>query len=171
MKGLTRWSPIRTIRRWDPIEEFRTMQHDMDRLFDRFFETEILREHAMGWMPSAESYTKDNHLVFKVELPGVNQKDLDVSIADRELIIKGERKSEKDAKEQDYIYREISYGCFERRFTLPEGVKTDDLKAKFSSGVLEITVPAPALAKARKIAIEATREEKKQIEAESKKAA
>jgi len=171
MKNLIRWDPIRTMRRWDPFEELRSMQHDMDRLFDRFFGPRVTREREMVWMPSVESYTKDNRLIYKVELPGVNQKDLDVSITDRELIIKGERKSEKDTKEENYTYREINYGSFERRFTLPEGVKTDDLKAKFSNGVLEISMPAPAIAKARKIAIEASKDEKKQIEAESNRAA
>mgnify|MGYP003428624069 CR=1 FL=1 len=78
-------------------------------------------------------------------------------------------KYRKDAKEENYIHREIAYGSFERRFTLPEGVKTDELKAKFSNGILEITVPAPAVPKARKVEIE-TREVKA-IEGEAKKAA
>lgn len=168
MKSLIRWDPFRTMRRWDPFEELRSMQHDMDRLFDRFLGT---GERTMLWMPSIESYTKDNKLVFKAELPGVDPKDLDVSITDRELVIKGERKAEKDAKEEDYIYREINYGSFERHFVLPEGAKTDDMKARFSNGILEITVPAPAVVKSRKIEIEAPREEKKQIETEAKKAA
>ena len=61
-----------------------------------------------------------------------------------QLIIKGERKTEKDTKEEDYIHKELTYGTFERRFTLPEGVKTDEIKAKFANGILEITVPASA---------------------------
>ncbi len=79
---------------------------------------------------------------------------------------------EKGTKDEDYLYREISYGSFERRFLLPEGVKTEDLKAKYTNGILEVTVPAPALAKARKIEIE-TPKEAKQIESEAtaKKAA
>jgi HSP20 family protein len=103
---------------------------------------------------------KEGHLVFKAELPGVDPKDLDVSVVDRELVIKGERKVEKGTKDEDYIYREISYGSFERRFLLPEGVKTEDLKAKYTNGILEITVLAPAVAKARKIEIETPKEEK-----------
>ena len=72
------------------------------------------------------------------------QRTLTVTITDRELVIKGERKAEKDEKEKDYSYREISYGSFERRFLLPEGVKTEDLKAKFNNGILEISVPVPS---------------------------
>jgi HSP20 family protein len=171
MKSLIRWDPFRIIGRWDPFEEFRAMQRDMDRLFNRFLGTEGSEERARILMPSVESYVKENQLVFKAELPGVDPKDLDVSITDRELVIKGERKAEKGTKEENYVYREISYGSFERHFALPEGVKTDELKAKFTNGVLEITVPAPALPKARKIEIEAPKEEKKLIETEAKKAA
>jgi HSP20 family protein len=172
MKNLMRWDPFRVMRRWDPMDEMRLMQREMDRLFNRFLGAEPRGERSAAiWMPSIESYTKDNQLVFKAELPGVDPKDLDVSITDRELIIKGERKAEKEAKEENYLYREINYGSFERRFALPEGVKTDDLKAKFSNGILEITVPAPALVKGRKIEIEAPKEEKKPIETGVKKAA
>ncbi len=170
MKSLMRWDPFRMMRRWDPFDELRSMQREMDRLFERFLGEELPSEHTL-WMPSVESYTKDGQLVFKAELPGVDPKDLDVSITDRELIIKGERKAEKGAKEESYVYREIAYGTFERRFVLPEGVKTDELKAKFSNGILEITVPAPTIVKARKIEIEAPKEEKKLVAAEAKKAA
>jgi HSP20 family protein len=171
MKSLTRWDPFRMMTRWDPFEELRSMQHEMEGLFDRFLGTDVPRERRTLWMPSVESYTKEGHLVFRAELPGIDVKDLDVSIADRELVIKGARKAEKAAKEEDYTYREIDYGSFERRFVLPEGVKTDELKAKFTNGILEITMPAPAVTKARKIEIEAPKEEKKLIETEAKKAA
>jgi len=171
MKSLTRWDPFRVTKRWDPFEELRSMQHEMEGLFDRFLGGEVPRERRTLWMPSVESYTKEGQLVFRAELPGVDVKDLDVSIADRELVIKGERKAEKGAKDENYIYREIDYGSFERRFVLPEGIKTDELKAKFTSGILEITMPAPAISKARKIEIEAPKEEKKLIETEAKKAA
>jgi len=169
MKSLIRWDPFR-MREWDPFSDLRSMRFDMDRLFNRFL-GEAPGERTALWMPSIESYTKDGKLVVKAELPGVDPKDLDVSITERELVIKGERKSEKDTKEENYAYREIVYGSFERRFTLPEGVKTDELKAKFVNGILEVTMPAPAITKARKIEIEAPKEEKKVIETEVKKAA
>jgi len=171
MKSLMRLDPFRMMRRWDPFEDLRSMQHEMDRLFDRFLGGDMPGERTTLWMPSVESYTKEGKLVFKAELPGVDPKDLDVSISDRELVIKGERKAEKGTKEENYVYREISYGSFERRFVLPEGVKTDELKAKFSNGILEVTLPAPAVVKARKIEIETPKEEKKLIETEEKKAA
>lgn len=170
MKNLIRWDPFKIMSKWDPFEELRRMQREMDRLFDRVLGSEPIRgEHVPAWMPAVESYTKDGEIVFRAELPGVDPKDLEVSVTDRELVIKGERKAEKGAKEENYLYCEIAYGSFERRFLLPEGAKTDDLKAKFVNGVLEITVPAPAVQKPRKIEIET--KETKQIESEVKKAA
>lgn len=171
MKSLVRWDPFRLMRRWDPFEELRGMQREMDRIFGRFLGEEPREVGHALWLPAVESYTKDNQLVFKAELPGVDPKDLDVSVTDRELIIKGERKAEKGTKEEDYNYREMTYGTFERRFLLPEGVKSDELKAKFTNGILEITVPVPAIPKARKVEIES--KETKHIEgsAEVKKAA
>jgi HSP20 family protein len=146
------------MRQWDPFSELRDMQHDMDRLFDRFLGRDIsASETGFGaWMPSVESYTKGNELVLKCELPGVDPKDVDVTLDEnaRQLIIKGERKTEKDAKDENYIYRELAYGSFERRLPLPEGVKTEQVKAKFTNGILEITVPAPAISKPKKIEIE-----------------
>jgi HSP20 family protein len=157
-KSLMRLDPFRIMRRWDPFGELREIQREMDRLYDRFLGKEMpVPEMGYGeWMPLVESYVKGNNLVFKCELPGVDPKDVDVSFDENihHLIIKGERKAEKDMKEEDYVYRELTYGSFERRFTLPEGVKTDQLKAKFTNGILEITVPVPAITKAKKIEIE-----------------
>lgn len=171
MKSLIRLDPFRAMRAWDPFDDLRTMQSEMDRLFSRFLGTERAwgGERTGLWMPSIESFMKEGKLFIKAELPGVDAKDLELSVTETELVIKGERRSEKDEKEKDYTYREISYGSFERRFLLPEGVKTEELKAKFNNGLLEITVPVPAVPKAKKVEIET--KEPKQIETEVKKAA
>ena len=165
MKSIIRWDPFRSMRAWDPFEEMRVMQRDVDRLFDRFLGTEKEGEGGrLGlWMPSIESFTKEGKLYIKAELPGVDPKELDVTVTDRELVIKGERKAEKDEKEKDYTYREISYGSFERRFLIPEGVKTEDLKATFANGILEISVPIAEVSKAKKVEIKT--EEPKKLEA------
>lgn len=165
MKSLMRLDPFRLMRKIDPFEELREMQLDMDRIFDRFLGRDITSTERRGyaWMPRVENFTKDNNLVFRCELPGIDPKDLEVTVTDRGLTIKGERKTEKGTKEEDYLYREIAYGSFERHFELPEGVKTDQMKAKFSNGILEVMVPAPAIAKARKIEIEAKAEEEKEV--------
>jgi HSP20 family protein len=173
MKSIIRWDPFRAMRAWDPFDEMRTMQRDMDRLFNRFLGTERAGEIGrLGlWMPSIESYKKEGKLVIKADLPGVDPKDLEVTIDERELVIRGERKAEKDEKEKDYTYREISYGTFERRFVIPEGVKTDDLKAAFANGILEISVPIPEVPKAKKIEIKTEEPKKLAAETAVKKAA
>lgn len=167
MKSLIRWDPFRMIRGFDPFDELRTMQREMDRLFDRFLGGDVPgKAEEVLWLPAIESYTKEGALHIKAELPGVDSKDLDVTVTERALVIKGERKTEKDESKKDFAYREISYGSFERHLTLPEGAKTEDLKATFTNGVLEIEVPVPALPKAKKIAVET--KDVKQIEAEPK---
>lgn len=159
MKNLMKLDPFRMISRWDPFEDLRRMQREMDRVFERFLGGETLPVEGHGfWVPSIESYTKDGSLVYRCELPGIDPKDLDVSVTEGEIVIKGERKESKEAKKENYLSREISYGAFERHFALPEGARIDEVKAKFSNGILEIVVPAPATTKARKVEIETTKQ-------------
>ena len=167
MKSLMKWDPFRVIRGFDPVDELRTMQREVDRLFERFLSGGSAEEVGRGpWLPAVESYIRDGKLFIKAELPGIDAKDLDVSATDRELVIKGDRRSEKDETKKDFSYREISYGSFERHLTLPEGSKIEDLKATYANGILEITVPVPALPKAKKVQIET--QDVKKIEAEPK---
>jgi HSP20 family protein len=159
-KNIIRWEPFRALRRWDPWSELRDMQYEMDKLFDRFGMGRDLSAPEIGfgtWLPAVESYRKGNDLVFKCELPGIDPKEVDVTVDEsaHELIIKGERKTEKDTSEEDYIHREMTYGAFERRFALPEEIKTDQVKAKFTNGILEVLLPAAQISsKAKKIEIE-----------------
>lgn len=173
MKNIIRWDPFRAVRTFDPFDEMRSMQREMDRVFGRLLGMErgIEAEQSALWVPSIESFTKDGKVHIKAELPGVDAKDLDLSITERELVIKGERKAEKDEKEKDYTYREISYGSFERRFLLPEGVKFEDLKATFSNGILDVSIPVPEVPKARKIEIKIEEPKKLEAETAAKKAA
>ncbi len=171
MKSLIRWDPFRMMKRLEPFDELRSMHNEMDRLFERFFGLEIPGRETYAWMPLIESFVKDGKLVVRAEIPGVDPKDLDVSLTEHELVIKGERKHEKETKEENYAYREIAYGTFERHLPLPEGVKADELKAKFTNGILEITVPVPTISKARKIEIETSKEGVKTIESGATKKA
>ncbi|HAK59877.1 MAG TPA: hypothetical protein DCO77_05770 [Nitrospiraceae bacterium] len=173
MKSLVRWDPFRIMSRFDPFEELHSVQRDMDRLFNRFLRSDTSpREQRDAWIPAVESYTKEGNLVYKAELPGMDPKDVEVTVTDREVVIKGERTAEKESKEESYIYQEISYGSFERHFPLPEGAKIDALKAKFTKGILEVTVPVPEkLENARKIEIETKGAEQIEGEGAAKKAA
>lgn len=174
IRSLTRWDPLRMMQRWDPFSELREMQRDMDRLFARFGKDVSISAPGFGeWIPSVESYRKGNDLIFKFELPGLDPKEVNVTVDEsaHQLIVSGERKSEKETKEEDYINRELVYGTFERRFILPEGVKSDQVKAKFTNGILEVSVPAAELRKAKKIEIETPKMIEVEKKTEAKKAA
>ena len=148
----------------DPFAVLRQMTSELDRVFERPFETAFrwpLRPATPAadvepWAPQIDVFERDNRLVTKVDLPGLNKEDVKVEVTDGHLAISGERKSER-AEEKDNVYRcERSYGSFYRAVQLPEGAKLEDVKATFADGVLEVSVPLPAKAetKPRTITIE-----------------
>lgn len=134
--------------RWNPAEELSNWHRDIDDLFGRFFERP---ENAVGnWVPRMETYRKDNDYVVRVDLPGVDPKDVHVQAEGNLLTIAGERKSEDKGPE----YRQSFYGKFERQLALPQGVEADKIAARYEHGVLEIRVPLPAQLAGRKIPIQ-----------------
>jgi HSP20 family protein len=117
----------------------------LDRNFDDFSGYTGLREPESkfsGFTPEVESYQKDNNLMFRLAVPGVDPKDVDVSIQGRYLNIKAERQRPADVKEEDWHLRGFSYGRIERTWTLPESVDLNKIEANFNNGVLEIRMPA-----------------------------
>ena len=104
------------------------------------------------WMPSVESYAKDGKLEVRLDLPGVDPKDVEVLLDGTQLVIRGERKSERT---DESGYREVRYGTFERRFTVPKGIDGDKAVARYENGVLALTLPLPEVAKAKRIPVDA----------------
>ncbi len=135
---------------WSPFRELERFRRDFDELFDRFFGS---AQPALT-RPAIESYVEDDRLVVRADLPGVDPKDVEVTVTGNILTIRGSRKSEKETKNRDYLHREVSYGTFERSLTLPEGVKAEEVKASFQNGVLELSIPVPQRLAARKIPVE-----------------
>jgi HSP20 family protein len=107
-----------------------------------------------GWMPAIESHIENDNLIVKADLPGVDPKDVSISVLGNQLKIEGERKQEKKKEEKDYLYQELAYGKFSRTMPLPEGVDAEKIKANYKNGVLEITMPAPKQLAGKKIQIE-----------------
>jgi HSP20 family protein len=134
--------------RWDPRGELSSWHRDIDDLFSRFFG----RDEFLGgrWMPPMEAYRKDDNYIVRLDLPGVDPKDLDVHVEGNLLTIKGERKTEEKGQE----YRETFYGKFERTVTLPHGAETEKIAARYENGVLEISVALLKEAVGRTIPIE-----------------
>jgi HSP20 family protein len=147
---------------WRPFRELERIARRWESPFPRLFE-DIVDNFEEAFTPAVESYVKDGNLVVRADVPGLEPKDLDVSILGNILSVKGERKSEKEVKKEDYLRREVSYGSFERRMTLPEGAATDKVKASFKNGVVEITVPLARETLAKKVPVEAEAEKKVEI--------
>lgn len=146
------------LRKWEPFRELATVQKDMDEFFRRMLgglTTGIFRREMTGeWYPAIDCYMKENHLVVRADLPGVDPADVDISVTGNTLTIKGERKSETEKKNEGYLYHEATFGSFERTITLPEGVDTARIHASCKNGIIEVTMPAKAEALPRKVKVE-----------------
>jgi HSP20 family protein len=153
---LARWEPFGGIRRrGDVFGELTRMQDEMNRFFDDFF-GEQRRGLAEGaWLPSVDVSETDSELMVRAELPGMSHEDIEINVQDNILTLKGEKKQEKKEEKENFHRLERSYGGFSRSFSLPAGVKPDDIKATFKDGVLQVTMPKAEEAKAKKIAITA----------------
>jgi len=153
---LVRWEPFGGIRRRDDVfGELTRMQEEMNRFFDDFF-GEQRRGLAEGaWLPSVDVSETDSELMVRAELPGMSHEDIEINVQDNILTLKGEKKQEKKEEKENFHRLERSYGSFSRSFSLPAGVKPDDIKATFKDGVLQVTMPKVEEAKPKKIAITA----------------
>jgi HSP20 family protein len=136
---------------------FISLQREIDRLFDDFSRgfpsLQSFGGKGAGLMPSMDVTETDKEIEITAELPGLEEKDVQINVADNLLTIRGEKKAEKEEKDKNYRLVERSYGSFERTLELPEGVNADDIKASIAKGVLKVTVPKPAPAQAKKIEV------------------
>ena len=139
-----------------PWTEPKTFRKEMDRLFERFFEPMWPAMPARGeWEPTVDvSETKDAVMV-KAELPGVDQKDIAVSLQEGMLTIKGEKHAEKEEKDEQHHRLERSYGAFYRAIPLPVSVEAEKVTATFKEGVVTITLPKAPAAKGTTIPVKA----------------
>jgi HSP20 family protein len=140
---------------WGPFRELERMRREMDRLWHSFFEERPRRktEELGEWGPSLDLSETKNDLVVKAEIPGIDPKDIDISLSNDILTIKGEKKQEKEEKEENYHFIERSYGSFSRSIRLPREVQSDKIDASYKNGVLKVTLPKSEEAKKREIKI------------------
>jgi len=139
--------------RWDPIRELDSLQGDMNRLFDRFFEGRTGNGPSRRWIPAMDLVETDEHLVLRGDLPGMTEDDVDIEIKDNVLTVSGERKAEYEEKGEGYHRVERSFGSFSRSLNLPQGIDPENVEASFENGVLEVRVPKPAEAKPTRVQI------------------
>ena len=140
--------------RWEPFRELSALQNRMSRLFEEQYGGE--REEALtagAFVPPVDIYEDEHSIQLKLEVPGIEEKDLDVKVENNILTVSGERKFEKEEKEENFRRVERSYGSFSRSFTLPNMVNPEDVSADYSNGVLKIKLGKRAEAKPKQIKV------------------
>ena len=144
--------------RWDPFREMQSMRQMMDRFFDEpFFEAPRLCAQRFEGFPLALDVIEDDEAyVVKASIPGVEPDQIEVTLTDNVLTIKGETQAEKDVEEKNYHLRERRYGSFMRSVTLPMTVDADKVEATHEHGVLNLRLPKAEAVKPKRIAVKTT---------------
>ncbi len=143
--------------RWEPARELHTIQQEMNRLFNTFFDAPASGGGGGGtarrWVPPMDLVETDDHFVLRADLPGLDEGDVTIEVNDNVLTVSGERRYEHEAKKDGFYRLERGSGSFSRALTLPDGVDAEAIAATFDKGVLEVRVPKPAQKRPRKIEI------------------
>ena len=144
-----------TITKVDPIREFAAMQDRMNRLFGNVYLRDEDTAFRGAWTPAVDIFETENHdLVVRAELPGIGREDIEVSVENSTLVLKGEKKFDAEVREESYRRIERSYGTFHRSFSLPNTVDTSKVSADFKNGVLTVKLPFREEARPRTINVE-----------------
>ncbi|GAB4464549.1 MAG: Hsp20/alpha crystallin family protein [Armatimonadaceae bacterium] len=146
--------------RFDPFRDLERIQNEMNRLFEGYNNVPErsgsgLMQQSRLWSPTVDVAENENEVVLRAELPGMKQEDIDIELTGDTLTIRGERKFENEERKENMIRVERSYGKFQRSFTLGVPIKSDDVKASYRDGVLEIVLPKSEETKPRKIGVNA----------------
>jgi HSP20 family protein len=141
--------------RWDPFRDLNLLQDRMNRLFDDAGRTWRSDEPAATttWSPSVDIFETEAEIIVKAELPGMDRKDISLHLENNVLSIRGERKFEKETKDENYHRIERSYGAFNRSFSIPATVDEEKIRADYKDGVLKIILPKKEQAKPKQIKI------------------
>ena len=145
-----------TLVRRTPRNELATLDCGIEDILASFFNNQELatpRLNPFDYPSETEVFSKDNYLIYRVALPGIDQKDIDLSVENNVLKIKTERKEPSEVKEEDWYAKSFRYGQFEQSWTLPKEVNPDEVSAEFKNGVLEIRVPRAKTAISKKIEV------------------
>ncbi len=141
--------------RWDPFRDLSMLQDRMNRLFDDAGRPWRTDEPAAttSWSPSVDIFETEGEIVVKAELPGMDRKDIQLNLENNVLSLRGERKFQKETKDDNYHRIERSYGVFSRAFSIPATVDEERIRADYKDGVLKIVLPKKDQAKPKQIKI------------------
>ena len=157
--------------RWDPFREMVTLREKMNRLFEDAVtgQREDRDLIPSTWSPAVDIFETENEIVLTAELPGIEDKDIEIKLEDNTLTLKGERQLEKETKEENYHRIERSYGSFFRSFSLPHYVDQDKIKAEHEHGVLKVFLPKKQESKPRAVKVVKAQSKEKATEKKIKK--
>ena len=150
--ALETWRPRLTA--WNPFGDLARIERDIEAAFGRPMRWPF-GDGERGRAPAVDMIDGQDEIVVRADLPGLDEKDVEVTLQNGALTIRGERKEEKEEKKDNYCYSERSYGAFARTLTLPAGVERDKVKATFTKGVLEVHLPKAKDAKGTKVEVKA----------------
>jgi len=139
--------------KWEPSEGLATLQREVNRLFESFFDGSPWRAGEAMTAPAVEVADTKEAVVVKVQVPGVSKEQIQIAVSEGALTIKGETKEEEKKEEKNYIRREFHYGAFTRTIPLPAGAQAEKATAQLKDGVLEITIPKSEEARVKEIPI------------------
>ena len=139
--------------RWDPLSDIVQFRDEVGRWFDALDKKKEGQKTAV-WAPDVDIKETDKEIQIKADLPGMKKEDINISVDEDQLIIKGERREEEKKIDKDYVRIERSYGSFYRSFDIGVPVKSDQIKASYKEGVLELVLPKAEAKKPKKIEIE-----------------
>jgi HSP20 family protein len=145
------------LQQWEPAREVENVRRDFDEFFGRFFGARprwMQRFSGIMEEPRIESYVEKDNLIVRAEMPGVDPKDVEVTVSGNMLTIRGSREERHEKKDRDFLQQEITYGRIERSLALPPGTTGEGIKAAYRNGILELTVPIPKELSTRKIPVQ-----------------
>ena len=144
---------MRIMNRWEPSRGAMTLQEKLSRMFGDVLERTGEESNLTAWAPAVDIYETANELVLKADLPEMNPQDLDIRVENNILTIRGERKFEKKADEENYLRIERAYGSFTRSFSLANSVKSEEIKAEYQNGALTLHIPKREETKPKQIKV------------------
>lgn len=153
---------IRVRRPWIPFREIGELRRNIDETLEHFRRK---MDYPLGTgsaqKPPLESFVEEGKLSVRAELPGIDPKDITVNVVGDMLTIRASRQEEHETKKRDFLHREFRYGVLERSMTLPQGVKTEDIKASFGNGLLQLTIPIPEETAPKRVKVQVEHAESK----------
>ncbi|MCJ7664140.1 MAG: Hsp20/alpha crystallin family protein [Desulfobacterales bacterium] len=142
------------VTRWEPLKDLMAMQERMNKLFDETFSRGRHNTVVEGWSPAVDIVEKGDEIILTMELPGIEQKAIDIKVEGDVLTIRGERRLEEVTKREDYHRLERPYGLFSRSFSLPNTVEQEKVKASHNGGILRVVLPKKEETRPKQIKVE-----------------